>query len=321
MRGTNTSGRRLWTVTCALALLCVGCTDTWSFTPSTETLQATNRAVRLGDSRVMVLSPASFQQVAPELTNEAPGGNATAGQTAAGVLQTVDYNQVQQRVENALLDGGLQPIDESALTRAAVNSKFQAGIRSLRGSGELNLMAVALLLAHSANVPNLFLIRRILGRCPRVGYDNNGGATFAYFAPDVTIDAAWVDSASGAILWQGEIESKPADGVSPTHGPGAVFPLPRSYSDTDQEGNDRKADDPTACPPLISQQLNVAADHVAKSLLTHLSVSTPAPTAGGSAVSTPAPTPAPTAGASAVSAPAPTPSAVPAPSGATSAAH
>ena len=73
----------------AVSAVAGGCTFTYTALPSGRPglVEGSNRPISgLPGRRVLVLSPVSLQQVAPDVTLETTGAPATAGATASGVL-------------------------------------------------------------------------------------------------------------------------------------------------------------------------------------------------------------------------------------------
>ncbi len=182
-----------------------GCFHTHTFLPTGRPgiVEGSNRPISsLSGRRVLVLSPVSLQQVAPDVTLETTAAPSAAGATATGVLQTEDYNLAVSAAERALLDSGWQPMTQAVLARAGQDQELQGGIATLRRDGQLSPLQVALLLARHSGTDLLMLIRLVkLAERERIGQPHLCGPGVVVF--EAATDVVIVSSQTGDVLWSG----------------------------------------------------------------------------------------------------------------------
>lgn len=174
-------------------------------------IDGSNRIIANRGTRVLVLSPVSLQQVAPDMTFETSAAPSVGGATADGVLQTEDYNLAVSAAERALLDGGWAPVTQAVLARAGQDRELQGGIATLRRDGHLSALQVALLLARRADADLVLLIRLVRLEPDDRLFTCTGGAHIQTFAG--TTDVVLIAAASGEVIWSGRARVESLDAL------------------------------------------------------------------------------------------------------------
>ncbi|UJR83530.1 Hypothetical protein I5071_55980 [Sandaracinus amylolyticus] len=232
--------------------------------------------------RILVLSPVSLQQVAPDLTLETTAAPATAGATATGVLQTEDYNLAVSAAERALLDGGWTPVTQAVLARAGRDEVLQGGIATLRRDGQLSPLQVALLLARHAGADLVMLIRLVRLDLDRLVVSCGPHDYHQHYSYVGSTDVVVVAGATGDVVWSGRAQARSLDvlerGTSDACSGGIYEVSPEVFCHRGR------------CPPRQASRLVERAIALAVGRLSELAGGTTIATSGGDANSSACPT-------------------------------
>lgn len=177
----------------------------------------TNQPFGVGNGRVFVVTPSYLAIVAPSLATEVDKVDENLSQALEqGHAVIPEYSIVAAAFERHLLDSGLQPIAEDTLTSALADPAVSARFEMLAAQqGGATLLQLAMEVG-----PRIDASLALLVRSSTVGYTDRpivyfGGPALCdplRIQPlEVLVDVALVSTATGDILWSGELTLRASD--------------------------------------------------------------------------------------------------------------
>ena len=205
-----------------LLLLQAGCTPMTTvlavgYPTASAAPRHTNQPFGVGNGRVFVVTPSYLAIVAPSFAADADKIDENLAQAVEqGQAVIPEYSTVAAAFERHLLDAGLQPIAEDTLTSALSQPEVSARFEALAAQqGGATLLQLAMEVG-----PRIDASLALLVRSSTVGYTDRPVAYFpgpAMCEPlriqplEVLLDVALVSTATGDILWAGELTLRASD--------------------------------------------------------------------------------------------------------------
>lgn len=183
---------------CLLALC--ACATTYQAPRTTAQLDVTARALPKAASRsVLVVSPASFQTVAPDVTFAAP----TPAESEAN-----DFALPAQAVERQLFEAKWDPLPQVTFAKLVTSHGLAVALRELSGRGQASLLEAAALVG-AASTADMVLVLKDW----RLSWSPEPAARskeLSLCQLAAQLDMALYDKA-GRPLWQGRVDARASD--------------------------------------------------------------------------------------------------------------
>jgi hypothetical protein len=140
----------------------LGCATTTASPATSPALDVSARGLPpLPTKTVLVLSAATFLQVAPELSFNACLSSSGAGSRAAGTscppAPVAELAAVSTLVERGFFEAGWEPVTQAAAARLITGSHVATGLRGLLSRGQASLLEGSMLVG-TASTADLFLV-------------------------------------------------------------------------------------------------------------------------------------------------------------------
>jgi hypothetical protein len=194
-------------------ILLVGCASTLSAPVTSPVLDVSARRLpSLPTKSVLVVSAATFQQIAADLTFNpclsSTAAEARAGGTGCPAAPVAELEAITTLAERAFFEAGWEPVTQAAAAKLITSAPVATGLRAVLARGQASLLEGSMLVGLASSA-DLFLVVsdwRTHFSGPPVA--ETGGAKLCPLAGTLGVEAY---GRAGQLLWRGHVTVQTTD--------------------------------------------------------------------------------------------------------------